>query len=174
MNEELPFASLERALTQVVRRLALLRPVFPAGLMPAGVDKAGYIALARLAETGSVRLSDLAASLLLDVSTVSRQVRALEGGGLIERTADPDDGRAAFLAATDRGREVLATVSAVRHEQLASALADWSADDIETLSGQLRRFAASLPGLDAPAPTTGVPAPAPLPAAGQPKEMASP
>ncbi|MDQ6650613.1 MAG: MarR family transcriptional regulator [Actinomycetota bacterium] len=179
MSEAPQFADLERALTQVVRRLSLLRPDFPPGLLPAGMDKAGYIALARLVETGSVRLSDLAAALLLDVSTVSRQVRALEDGGLIERTADPDDRRASRLAATDRGRQVVSIVRAARHELLADVLADWPAGDVEAFAGLLGRFGASLPGLEAAAsptasPTPGGPAaPASSPRAGQFKEMAS-
>ena len=165
MSDPDQLADLQRALTSVVRRLGLLRPIFPPGLLPAGTDKAGYIALATLVEGGSVRLSDLASSLLLDVSTVSRQVRALEDGGLIARSADPDDGRASRLAATDRGRKAVSIVSAARSEQLAKALRDWSSADVATLTRLLGAFAASLPGPDTTSPTA--------PAAGHEKEMAS-
>ena len=41
-----------------------------------------------------MRVSDLAAKVELDASTVSRQIKQLEDKGIVERTTDPADGRA--------------------------------------------------------------------------------
>ena len=50
------------------------------------------------------RMSDLAAHLGLDRSTVSGLIDRAETAGLVERRADAADGRAARVALTDTGR----------------------------------------------------------------------
>jgi DNA-binding MarR family transcriptional regulator len=108
------------------------------------LDKAGLIALLRLAECGPVRISELAAHLTLDLSTVSRQVKALDDGGLIERHPDPEDKRATLLTATDRGREVAQRVIAARRDLMAQALSDWTVADRATLTRLLQQLADDL------------------------------
>ena len=54
-----------------------------------------------------MRVSDLAACVELDASTVSRQIKQLEDKGIVERTADPADGRASLVRLTDDGRETM-------------------------------------------------------------------
>lgn len=93
---------------------------------------------------GPVRMSDLAARLQLDVSTVSRQVRVLEQSGQIERSPDPDDGRATVLTATATGLQVLNEAVERRHALLAAVLKDWSPDDLATLGTLLSRLGDSL------------------------------
>ena len=53
-------------------------------------------------------------------------IAALETRGLVERTADPDDGRRVVLSVTDAGREVLRDRRNARTEQLARALSTGS------------------------------------------------
>ncbi|MHB8439461.1 MAG: hypothetical protein ACYDD4_09905, partial [Acidimicrobiales bacterium] len=68
--------SIERALTEVAR--AILRMGVPAAELAVGehVDRAGYWAMVRLDESPmAMRISDLAAALELELSTVSRQLR---------------------------------------------------------------------------------------------------
>lgn len=66
-------------------------------------------ALARVAEAdqGVTSISALASVILLSQSRVSRLVAHLEGGGLVERRPDPDDGRATRVAITQQGRDQL-------------------------------------------------------------------
>lgn len=137
--------AVERALTDVAR--AMLRMPVPPEALGEGeqVDRAGYWALVRLDEAdGPVRVSDLAASLELDLSTVSRQVRQLVDSGLVTRHSDPDDGRAARLALSGRGRDVLEAVKAARRTVLAGTLAQWSAEDRRALAEAVGRLAADL------------------------------
>ena len=91
-----------------------------------------------------LRLSDLASQVQLDLSTVSRHVRALEDAGCLERTTDPGDRRAAFLSLTDAGRKVLDDTFARRRESLDAALTGWSADDLRTFERLLNRLADDL------------------------------
>ena len=60
-----------------------------------------------LERAGSSRPSDVAAATGLDLSTVSRQLKALESRGWIAREPDPSDGRAHLLSLSDEGRRVL-------------------------------------------------------------------
>ena len=137
--------TVERALTDVAR--AMLRMPVPPEALGDGeqVDRAGYWALVRLDEAaGPVRVSDLAASLELDLSTVSRQVRQLVDAGLVTRVSDPDDGRASRLSLSPRGRDVLEAVKRSRRSVLAGTLAQWSAEERCALADAVRRLAADL------------------------------
>lgn len=57
------------------------------------------------APDGSVRMGDLAESLMSLPSRVTRQIRRLETQGLVRRGASPDDGRGVVASITDVGRE---------------------------------------------------------------------
>jgi DNA-binding MarR family transcriptional regulator len=104
------------------------------------VDASGAAILARLDELGPSRLSTLAAVLCLDLSTVSRQVPALERAGWVARERDPEDHRAQLLDLTPLGREVLADVRHSRAAVLTRLLPDWSDDELAAFAAQLRRF----------------------------------
>jgi DNA-binding MarR family transcriptional regulator len=54
--------------------------------------------------TGSARMGDLAEGLLSLPSRITRQIRRLEGQGLVRREASPDDGRGVLATITDEGR----------------------------------------------------------------------
>lgn len=137
-------ARLEGALLQVLKRV-VSRPLQDA-LGSRHVERAGYLALVRLEACGEARLSDLAAALELDLSTVSRQVRVLVELGLVSRRADADDRRAARLALTPTGRAELRAQRAERHRILGGALHDWPERDREHLVSLLERLAGALPG----------------------------
>jgi DNA-binding MarR family transcriptional regulator len=77
----------------------------------------------------------------LDPSTISRAVAALVADGLVERRADPSDGRASVLALTPAGREALDGAQSWVGEVLDRALAGWSPAEVAALSAALTRFA---------------------------------
>lgn len=62
------------------------------------------LALARA--EGGLRITDLIDDVLLTQAGVSRLVARLEKRGLVERLADPDDGRACRIVLTSEGRDV--------------------------------------------------------------------
>jgi DNA-binding MarR family transcriptional regulator len=114
------------------------------------VEPAAIIILSSLKENSAVRLSDLANDLLLDISTVSRQARALEDRGLVTRTEDPDDRRAVRLDLAPAGLAVLEEAGSRRSRSLAELLRDWTAEDRVALVAMLTRFADTLSAEPAP------------------------
>ncbi len=104
------------------------------------VDPPAYMLLNRIGEQGPLRLSTLAASVYLDVSTISRQVQDLEQAGWVLRERDPLDRRASLLRLTERGQTVLAAGQEQRANSLRQLLSDWSEDQRQALAEQLGRF----------------------------------
>jgi DNA-binding MarR family transcriptional regulator len=89
-------------------------------------------------------VKDLATRHFLDPSTVSRAVAALVKAGLVARVADPADGRASVLQLTSHGREALAALNGWLDDRFASALADWTPEDLALLKALIQRFSADL------------------------------
>jgi DNA-binding MarR family transcriptional regulator len=108
------------------------------------VEWAAHILINTLAVEGPMRSSALAETIQSDPSTVSRQVQQLVLDGLVERRADPQDGRASVLAVTPRGMDVYRDHRAHRNHKYHAMLADWTPAELEAFSAQLRRFTAAL------------------------------
>lgn len=87
---------------------------------------------------------ELAARTGLDPSTVSRSVTSLVALGLVERRADPADGRASVLGLTASGRAALADAYRSYGEVLHRAVADWTAREVAMLCTTLGRFSRDL------------------------------
>ena len=104
------------------------------------LDRAAYVILRHLSDAGPQNVSALAARLNLDGSTVTRQVSALQRDGLITRTPDPSDGRGTVISPTSAGLQRMAAVQAARTRLYGEMLADWPAEDRETLALMLRRL----------------------------------
>ena len=101
--------------------------------------------LGRLAaHQGSTRLRDLACSEGVDPSTLSRRITSLVERGLVERTPDPQDGRAHVLSVTDHGRATLEAVREQRIERITGALAEWDDADKAEFARLLGRLSDSL------------------------------
>lgn len=94
-----------------------------------------------LTERGPSRVGAIAQALGTDPSTVSRQVTTLVEAGLVERRADPDDGRSHLLAATESGAQRCVVGRRRRVEVIAAVLAGWPEDSRHELAELLGRFA---------------------------------
>ncbi|MEU6927930.1 MarR family winged helix-turn-helix transcriptional regulator [Streptomyces sp. NPDC046374] len=129
---------IERELTAFARRAraaaARLHPELPL---------VSYTLLAHIDDQQGCRATDLAAHYLLDKSTVSRQVGALEKLGLVERRPDPDDHRVQVLHPTEKGTRLLASTQASRQAAYGERLKDWSADDLAHFAAYLLRYNAT-------------------------------
>ncbi|SDX24657.1 DNA-binding transcriptional regulator, MarR family [Amycolatopsis xylanica] len=101
---------------------------------PDGVERAAYAILFTLIHEGPQRTSRLAESLHSEISTISRQSSSLVQHGLVERQADPEDGRACLLAPTAEGHRVFEENRKARNVWLAEVLHDWSEEDRQTLN----------------------------------------
>jgi DNA-binding MarR family transcriptional regulator len=104
--------------------------------------------LKNLAAQGSMRVTDLAACTNLDTSTVSRHVTQLQRLGLIERTPDPDDGRAQRVELSHLGREQLNNSLVRRRALLTKSLSRWNLEDIAQLDRLLARFVNDIENLN--------------------------
>lgn len=69
-----------------------------------------------------LRMIDLGRDVLLTQAGMSRLVLRLEGRGLVERTGDPDDGRAYRLRLTSAGLEVQRRVGSAHARQIAAVM----------------------------------------------------
>lgn len=99
-----------------------------------------FTLLAHLEGRRGCRATDLAAYYLLDKSTVSRQLSALEDLGLVERRTDAEDHRVQVLHLTETGANVLRTAAASRLEAMRQRLADWDTADLDRFAGYLRAY----------------------------------
>jgi len=108
------------------------------------IDYSAFPILKLLLHQGPMRLSALAQALRLDASTVSRHARQLEDRGLLERTDDPDDGRASRVEVSEAGRASLEQAFEARHHVISAALEGISESERETLRDLLHRVVKTL------------------------------
>lgn len=108
------------------------------------IDFSAFPILKLLSHQGPMRLSALANLLELDASTVSRHARQLEDRGLLERTDDPDDGRASRMAVSETGTACLANGFASRRGLITKALEGWTDSERDTLRDLLHRLVQDL------------------------------
>lgn len=105
-----------------------------------GIESAAYALLVHLVGDGPQRLTALADAVHSDTSTVSRQVGALVRHGLVERRADPQDGRACQLAATENGRRTFHQHRCHRTAAMAELVSSWPRADVRQLVSLLDRL----------------------------------
>ena len=117
------------------------------------VEPAGTRVLVWVQALGSPRPSELACKLRLDLSTVSRHVRALTTDGYLAVEKDAADGRAQRITLTDTGHEAIATVVANRRAAIGDVIAHWPAEDRTRLTELMRRLADDMAGRELAGPT---------------------
>ena len=77
--------------------------VFERELAADGVDASYYGTLSLIGAYGPLRLTEVASSLGMPLTTASDVVRRLEGRGHVRRRPNPDDGRSFLFELTARG-----------------------------------------------------------------------
>lgn len=102
-----------------------------------GLQPVAYQTLGRIAGRDEATVSALAEAMDIDKSVISRAVRDLEQAALIERTTDPADRRSARIVVTQHGRERLDAARDPMREAFRTTLAEWSDNDIVSLTGLL-------------------------------------
>ena len=95
-----------------------------------GLSAARLSALSVLVFGGARTIGELAAAEQVRAPTMTRIVRGLEDEGLIEREADPDDGRRVLVRATAKGKRVLWRARERRVERLAELLGRLPPEDV--------------------------------------------
>ena len=143
MADDETMRALEHEMGVLVRRIRRMiaeraRMVHP------DLSPVAYSMLMALNDSGPRRASDLVDLFSIDKGAVSRQVGALLDLGLIERSPDPEDRRAAILAITEEGSGRLATIAAMRRQEVLGLLSGWSPEDLQQFVDLLARYNGSL------------------------------
>lgn len=128
-------------LIHVMKKLTALRHLVPR-FHPA-VDVSAYPVLIAL-KRDEQRVSDIAACIHSDVSTVSRQITHLVSAGIAEKVADPADGRAQVVRLTAEGRRVIDDLAASRAEWFREMLDGWTTAEVKEFASYLARFDSTL------------------------------
>jgi len=127
-NHESSLIALEYELTTLVRVLEALNRCrnYP-------LERAHYLLLLQLRE-GPLSVGELATKLLLDNSTVTRQINVMLKNSLIEKIPNPNDGRSAIVTSTQTGRELAETMHYLRLDRWQVTLKEWSDEDKKALA----------------------------------------
>jgi len=91
-------------------------------------------ALLTVRRHGPLTPSELADHERVKRPTATRFIACLEHGGLVDRAADPDDGRSYRVAVTPLGLDLLISARRQQDAYLAERLATLDADDLATLA----------------------------------------
>jgi DNA-binding MarR family transcriptional regulator len=135
---------LERELTRFWRRSRVASTSIAAEVHP-DLDVASYTVLVTISDLsaslpGAVRAIDVADTLGLHKSTMSRNIAVLERLGLVTREPSAEDARARILTITEPGRTSLDAAISARRQRVSSILSRWSDSDVGDLArllGQL-------------------------------------
>ena len=134
----------ERAWRGLVRAHACLVKRLDAALESEhGLPLSSFEVLQRLAraEGGKLRMHDVAASVLLSRSGLTRLVDRLERDGLVDRCSCENDARGAYAVITEAGRERAAAAKASQRALVRELLASRCDEaELEQLADLLERF----------------------------------
>lgn len=123
------------ALFVIIRRMRAQGPGEP-------VDLPSLYVLQTVMVNPGIRVSELAGSIGLDSSTVSRHINNLEKAGYMTREADLRDKRASCLRLTTEGSEVILDALRSRATLIETAIKDWTSEDRQRLVELAVRFTA--------------------------------
>ncbi|MDQ4137908.1 MAG: MarR family transcriptional regulator [Actinomycetota bacterium] len=90
-------------------------------------------ALSSITQLGPLRSGDLARIESVTAPSMTRLIAGLEAEGLVTRTPDPVDGRAALLTATPAGEEAVQRTRAARSKKLAALLTSLDDEKLDVL-----------------------------------------
>ena len=127
---------LRTVIGRLSRRLRSTAAARDAGLTPTAISL-----LLTVVRNGPTRLSDLADAEGLNPTMLSRAVGGMVQDGLLKRSSDEGDRRAAWVAATTAGRKLAERMRRERTDAVNAALAGLS-------ESQRRRVERALPALE--------------------------
>ncbi|HBI03081.1 MAG TPA: MarR family transcriptional regulator [Paenibacillaceae bacterium] len=104
------------------------------------LDRSAYLLLHQIASHGSAGVKALACESHLDISTVSRQVAALEKKGYVYRIPDPSDGRAYSLQITDFGKKEFQECKEARLEKMKGIFRNWTEEECTAFGILLKKY----------------------------------
>jgi DNA-binding MarR family transcriptional regulator len=134
---------LEREVGVMIRRIRRVIGERARAVHPE-LQSSSYLMLSWLIEHGPQRASAMSEAFGIDKGAISRQVQHLVDLGLVDRSPDPQDGRATLVSASAAATGRLSAVIAERRRWIDERLGDWSDDDLEAYVALLRRYNTAL------------------------------
>ena len=108
------------------------------------LQSSSYLMLTWLHQHGAQRSSAMAEAFGIDKGAISRQVQHLLDLGLVDRTPDPDDGRATLVSASAVATTRMSEVNDDRRRWLDDRLGDWPDQDLSEFVRMLASYNAAL------------------------------
>lgn len=130
-----------QALRQAARRASAF---YDAALAPFGLRVSQFGILARLRRDGPRGIQALAAELVMDRTTLGRNIRPLERDGLLCALTDPADGRSRLLSVTPRGAALVDAAWPAWSAAQAGFEAQYGAAPAAALQAALQRLVVAL------------------------------
>jgi DNA-binding MarR family transcriptional regulator len=109
-----------------------------------GVTIAQCHLLLAVEEAGESSVSEIAATLELDASTLSRTVDSLVRGGLLTRREDPDNRRRQLVGLSPEGRKKADSINGLCDRYYAGILGALPADKVRPIAEALPVFAQAM------------------------------
>ncbi len=130
-----------QALRQAARRASAF---YDAALAPFGLRVSQFGILARLRRDGPRGIQVLAAELVMDRTTLGRNIRPLERDGLLRAVPDPADGRSRLLSVTSSGAALVEAAWPAWSAAQAGFEARYGAAPAAALHAALQRLVTTL------------------------------
>jgi len=134
---------LERSLALLGRRAGPLHAIL-AERAGVSLDRVACLVLKAVAANISIRITDLARELGVEVPTMSRHVANLTQTGYLLKTPDLVDGRVSWVELTDRARDTIERLESERRLVLSNVFSNWTRSDRDTFVDLLDRFSSGL------------------------------
>jgi DNA-binding MarR family transcriptional regulator len=122
-------AALDNFVLQAVHGRAQIA-VAASALVGLPLSSAALTLMDRLS-TKPMRPTELASFVGIKPSSLTKQIQELEAKGLVDRTTDERDGRAAIIRLTQSGQDALAAVAEIKQSILLKAIRGWPAEEIQ-------------------------------------------
>jgi len=119
-------AELLQSMGRLIRRLR-------AAVAGHGLSMSESMTLGRLEREGPATTAELARAESVKPQSMGSTIAQLEELGLVERQADPQDGRRMIVSVTEKGREVRIRASEAKHTWMAARLAELTEEERATL-----------------------------------------
>lgn len=146
MNQNPEFDSLPgyRDWFEVVRAHAACVRVLSERCREVGLTLPQHDVLARLLADGSLRQNDLADRLFVTKSNVTALLSRMERDGLVQRSPDPEDGRAKRVSMTPTGEQRVRASLDRQREVAAGMIAQLTPEECAAMGDMMRRVRAYL------------------------------
>ncbi len=134
---------------RLIRIVRLLESRFEQLCREEGISFWAFVTLNALRRSGAPYVlspSQLRGAGMVSGAAVTKRVGKLEELGLVERVADPSDGRGTLIGLTSAGRTLIDRVDLRYLEEERAAVAPLDADEQATLANLLRRILLGLEG----------------------------